>query len=295
MSRNAATRRAIGPWLAGGLAALLGLLSLLLLLPREREIHRSDGLFGDVRVVESGDGVRALYFGDSRNRQTALHPDRPLRLELPYTRVAMVGPALAPDTGRILFVGLGGGALPRATRALRPGAEIHVVEIDPRVVEVAERYFGFSPDPGLMVHVEDGRAFLERGEAGRWDLILLDAFSDQGIPLALATQEFLETVRARLAPRGVVVSNVPTHHPTSDAMLATYLAVFPDVLAVGVPRRRQVILVAGTGDRPLSREHLVAAAEGSGFAEGLGFDFPRLLRDGYRGPPRVTASVLRDP
>ncbi len=295
MAGDVAASQAIRPWVWGGLAALLGLLSLLLLLPREREIHRSDGLFGDVRVVESGSGVRALYFGDSRNRQTALHPDRPLRLELPYTRVAMVGPALAPDTGRILFVGLGGGALPRATRALRPGVEIHVVEIDPVVVAVAERYFGFSPDPAMTVHVEDGRAFLERGGMGMWDLILLDAFSDQGIPQALATLEFLETVRARLAPGGVVVSNVPTRHPTSNAMLATYLEVFPQVHTVDVPRRRQAILVAGVGDRALSREELVAAAEASDFSERLGFDLPRLVREGYGGRPRTTAPVLRDP
>jgi spermidine synthase len=47
-------------------------------------------------------------------------PGRPTHLELAYTQVAMIGPALTPRNGRILFVGLGGGAMPMYTRAIMP-------------------------------------------------------------------------------------------------------------------------------------------------------------------------------
>jgi len=282
--------------LAGGVAlASLALLTILVLASRERVLFQGEGMFGTVRVVESRDGLRALYFGESRNRQTALHPDRPLHLELPYTRVGMVGPALAPPAGRILFVGLGGGAMPTATRVLRPDAVIEAVEIDPLVVELAERYFGFTVDPSMTVHIADGRSFLEEAGDARWDLILLDAFSDTGIPSALTTREFLETVRSRLAPRGVVVSNIPTARPISGSMLATYRAVFPELARVDVPRRRQAIVVAGTGDRPLGEEELVRAAAGLGAPEVLGFDLAGLVRSGYRGTPPDGPPLLRDP
>jgi spermidine synthase len=291
-TRHQRLLRLAGVGIAGGMALVLALL----VASRGTVLFEGHGRFGTVRVVESRDGLRALHFGTSRNRQTALYLDRPLHLELPYTRVGMLGPALAPADGRLLFIGLGGGAMPTATRLLRPYATIDVVEIDPLVVEVAGRYFGFTPGAAMTVHTGDGRAFLENAGGQVWDLILLDAFSaDSAIPLALTTLEFLETVRARLAPGGVVVANVPTAQPLSSPMLSTYLAAFPEVHRVDVPWRRQAIVVAGAGDRNLGVEELAAAAARLAAPDTLEFDLEALVRSGYRGAPAGEGRVLRDP
>lgn len=261
---------------------------------RSRVIFDGESEFGRVRVVERWDGLRTLYMGAGRARQSAIHPGCPLHLEFAYLRVAMVGPALAPPAARILFVGLGGGAMPMYTRQVRPDAHLEAVEIDPLIVELAERYFGFLPDERLVAHVGDGRAFIEAAPQGSYDAIVLDAFSDDEVPFALTTREFLASVRAALAPGGVVVSNLWTASPAYPAMVATYQATFEQVRLLRVPRRAQRILVAGRDDRRLERGALVEAARWLAQRADLGFDLPGLVEDGYESPSPFAAPVLRD-
>jgi hypothetical protein len=58
-------------------------------------VFEGEGDFGSVRVTERWDGLRSLYMGEGRARQSAVYPGRPLHLESAYARVAMVGPALS--------------------------------------------------------------------------------------------------------------------------------------------------------------------------------------------------------
>ncbi len=249
---------------------------------------------GQLRIVERADGVRELYLGSSLGRQTALDPDRPGHLELPYTRAAMVGLGLVPRDARILFVGLGGGAMPTYVRRLLPEARIVAVELEPRVVEVAREWFGFRTDSMLAVHVADGRAFIEAAEPGRWDLISLDAFSDGDIPPPLRTLEFVEAVRRALAPDGVVVSNLHTASPVYDEMLATWQAVFPEVRLVDVRGRRQKALVAGEAGS-LGRDGMLQGVRALQAEREVGFDLAGIVDRGWEDPGEPEAGVLRDP
>ena len=88
-----------------------------------------------------------------------------------------------------------------------PRLQLQVVELDPDVVSAAYRWFELPRDPRLAVDVDDGRRWLTRHEK-RWDVIVIDAFYADSIPFHLATHEFLQLVRERLAPGGVVVVNV---------------------------------------------------------------------------------------
>lgn len=56
----------------------------------------------------------------------------------------------------VLLVGLGGGGLPQFLRDFVPGARVEVVELDPAVLEVAQGWFGFTPDDRLTVTLGDG-------------------------------------------------------------------------------------------------------------------------------------------
>lgn len=282
------------PLLIVGLAVALLLAWRLAAPDTPRVLFDAESHFGRVRVVERADGLRALYIGAGRARQSAVHPGRPDHLESAYTRVATIGLALAPAEARILYVGLGGGAMPMYARHVVPQATIDVVEIDPLIVDVAHEYFGFVSDERMRVHIGDGRVFIQDSAPGAYDLIVLDAFSDDEIPYSLATREFLEEVRAGLAPEGVVVSNLWSTNPLYDRMLATYAAVFPDVRLVRVGRGIQRILVArGRGER-LDAEVLVRAARQLGQRSDLGFDLGTLVREGYTGRPSSTAPALHD-
>jgi spermidine synthase len=259
---------------------------------RSRVIFDGESEFGRVRVVERGDGLRSLHTGAFRATQTSLYPERPLFLVAPYTRVALIGPALAPRDGRLLFVGLGGGAMPTYTRKVMSEATIDVVEIDPMIIDVAKSYFGFVADERLSVHADDGRAFIERAPAGSWDVIVLDAFSDDEVPYALTTAEFLAAVRARLTGDGVVVSNLWTANERYASMVETYRAVFDQVALIRVERRPQVILVAAHAERPLDRDALVSAAQSFMQHVGSDFDLSALVAEGYDTLPGRGAPVL---
>jgi spermidine synthase len=261
---------------------------------RVRVLYEAESPFGRIQVSERADGLRLLRTGERAVLQTALHPGRPKHLESPYVRVAMIGLALVPADSRILFVGLGGGVMPTYTRHVLPDARIDVVEIDPAIVDVARRFFGFTPDAQMAVRTADGRAFLARAPPASWDLIVLDAFSADEVPFALTTREFLETVRSRLRPGGVVVSNLWSAGAAYAPMLATYDAVFEQVHLVRVPRRAQRILVAGAAEVRLDRDALVGASRALAARADLGFQLAPLVRRGYEPLPRITAPVLRD-
>jgi len=100
-------------------------------------------------------------------------------------------------------VGLGAGILPRAYQAR--GIATDVVEIDPEVVELARRYFGFAPRG--QVFLEDARAHLEASDR-RYDFVLLDVFSGDITPGHLLSREALTTTKRHLNERGVLGINL---------------------------------------------------------------------------------------
>ncbi|MFW6162890.1 MAG: spermidine synthase, partial [Planctomycetota bacterium] len=113
-----------------------------------------------------------------------------------------------PQPESVLIVGGGGGVVPTIFRRDYPEVEIDVVELDPQVVAVADRYFGFEPDgERTRTIVQDGRIYI-RDCTRQYDIILLDAFTGGRPPFHLLTREFLELVKARLTPRGVAQINI---------------------------------------------------------------------------------------
>ena len=83
------------------------------------------------------------------------------------------------------------------------------VEIDPAVSKAGRKYLGMGDNHALRVHDADARPFLRRTDE-RYDLIYIDAYHQPYVPFYLATQEFFELVRDRLAPGGIVALNVAT-------------------------------------------------------------------------------------
>lgn len=214
------------------------LLLLLLLTPvfgAAQVIHEERSLYRNILVRDQG-GVRCLLFSERRSssRQTCMDLQNPDRLVFSYVRMMFAGLLLKPEPSRILVIGLGGGTMPRVFEALFPDAEQDLVEIDPAVVKVAERYFDFAPSTNMRVHERDARVFVKRallaGET--WDLILLDAFTAEYIPEHLMTLEFFEELRGVLAADGVVVANTFATSRLYHHESATYRAGFPTVAAL---------------------------------------------------------------
>jgi SAM-dependent methyltransferase len=117
-----------------------------------------------------------------------------------------------PTGGDVLVIGAGSGN--DVAAVLRRGAgHVDAVEIDPRLMEIAERNHPEDPygDPRVDTHVDDGRAFLERSDK-RWDRILLalpdsltlvQGQSSVRLESYLFTKEAVRSAREHLAPGGV--------------------------------------------------------------------------------------------
>ena len=102
-----------------------------------------------------------------------------------------------------LCIGLGVGIVPM--KLAREGARVDVVEINPAVVPVAQRFFDLEPERVHLI-LDDGRHFVNRAP-GRYDAIVLDAFLGDSSPSHLMSQEAFNGLRRLLRPQGVLVIN----------------------------------------------------------------------------------------
>jgi spermidine synthase len=171
-------------------------------------LTRTRSPFNDIFVIER-ENLREMWFqGNGRfYLQTRIDLDRPGDLALIYTRLLLAPLVWNPNPSRILMIGLGGGVLPQFLNEVYPDIEIDVVEVDPRVTELARRYFDFKESPRLRVFEDDGRAFVkQRGQ--KYDMVFLDAFKGGSVPYHLKTVEFYREIAQSLNEEGVLVTNL---------------------------------------------------------------------------------------
>ena len=169
-------------------------------------VYSVESSYSKITVVENeGKGVRTLYLAELP--QSAMYMNGSTTLVYRYTELFNLGFGYNPNITSVLFIGGGGFSSPKQFLADYSWVEVDVVEIDPKVVEVAYTYFEVPTDePRLTVSVADGRQFLE--DAGQYDMIVLDAYSPTYVPFHLMTYEFQEIVWEHLNTDGVVVSNL---------------------------------------------------------------------------------------
>jgi spermidine synthase len=248
-------------------------------------LFEKESEYSTIVVTEDASGLRTLWFGRDGTRQSVVRVGDPDHIELPYARAMPAGIALVDKPGRILIVGLGGGTIPSFLHKHYPDVTIDVVDIDPLVVDVAKRYFGFREDARMQAHVADGRRFIEECK-DPYDLIFLDAFSAENIPYALATREFLQAVRRALTPKGAVVGNVWSRHsnPLYGSMVVTYQDVFGDLSIVDVRGAGNKILLALREPRRISPETLALRARAISTEKHFRFDMGDVVTYGCRRP-----------
>jgi spermidine synthase len=215
-------------------------------------------------------------------------------MPVPYTQT-MAAALLYPEkVRRILMVGLGAGSISTYLARAMPDVAIDVVELDPGVIAADRKYFGLLETDRVRFIESDGRVYLNRNK-GLYDLSLLDAFREQGVPFHLLTREFYSLVKERLAPGGAVASNVDDDTKLYASTLATFGAVFPtlDVYRNHDPEESQSIVVATSAAKP-SPETLMQRA--TALQQQHHFRYPMPDRVGERlGDVRTDgADVLTD-
>jgi spermidine synthase len=163
-------------------------------------------------------------------------PDDPLRLQYRYIRgykELLQWQADRRGSFKALFIGGGGYTFPRFIEATYPKAAIEVVEIDPVVTQVSQKYLGVSQTSKIQTFNEDARWFImnRKGE-GEYDYIFEDAFNDLSIPYHLTTREFAVEMKRLLKNNGLLLTNVIDRFE-KGSFLPSYILTLEEVFGKG--------------------------------------------------------------
>lgn len=225
-------------------------------------IYEKISLYRNITVTDDGNRVCMQFAskGYYVSQQSCQYKDDPDKLVFDYAKLTMAGLIVNPDPERILVVGLGGGTLPKTLHQLYPEAQIDSVEIDPAVVEVAERYFDFEESENVKVIARDGRVFVKQAQRfnREYDFIILDAFNGDYIPEHLMTKEWLEEVKSVLADGGVVIANTFSSSRLYNNESVTYEAAFGWIRNIR-PHSGNRLIITGKFD-PITRKELLEMA-----------------------------------
>ena len=176
--------------------------------------------FGIYSIQQIDGNARMLAHGTTAHGiQNLGSPTRERMATSYYARLSGVGaamraaPRMFPTGARIGVVGLGAGTL--ACYA-RPGQSWTFYEIDPKVVAIARdpTKFTFLSRclPSVPVAIGDARLTLLNRPAGRTDLLVIDAFSSDSVPMHLLTLEAFDVYRGHLANNGLLMVHISNRY-----------------------------------------------------------------------------------
>ncbi|MFN7975968.1 MAG: fused MFS/spermidine synthase [Acidobacteriota bacterium] len=168
------------------------------------EVFAQDGFYGNVKVLD-------YSYGEKRIRELTIdgliQSGMDLRSGLsvyayPYL-LELLPYGTNPTGRRCLVLGLGAGIVPMWYEAR--GVRTDVVDIDPRIPGVAQRYFGFRAPGGVVI--SDARCYL-RGTHERYDYIIVDVANGDWAPAHILSLETFRLMRERLSDGGIVAINL---------------------------------------------------------------------------------------
>ena len=242
--------------------------------------------YGSLRVVdssESGAQVRSLYHGTVKHGSQWLSPERRAMPTSYYGPPSGVGLALRNCCGgrkRVGVIGLGAGTL---CAYGQPGDEFHFYEINPQVIALANSQFSYLRDTRAQVEVTpgDARLSLEREPSQRFDVLVVDAFSGDAIPVHLLTTEAFALYLRHLKPAGILAIHVSNQ----------YLDLAPVVHQIASVYGYQALLIHTTRDeeRLLSSATWVLATQNREFLER-----PEIADASHSIPPRSGLRLWTD-
>ena len=193
------------------------------------ELERCNSNFGLMQVLQAPNGLWRFCLND----YLVVNGYDVVRKQSIFAYTCMLhglAHAYTTNLDSALCIGLGVGILPM--QLANEGVKVDVVEINPAVVPLAQKYFDLQPER-LHIVIDDGRHFLN-GCQPRYDAILLDAFLGDSMPSHLMTREAFAAMRQVLHPGGTLVINsagslVPGRDFLTASVEKTLRAVFQGV------------------------------------------------------------------
>jgi len=180
------------------------------------------------RETEEPTPFRSLVHGGIMHGGQLMSPQYRLRPSSYFGTSSGYGRMFAslPDTPRkVGVIGLGAGSI---IAYARKGDTFRFYEINPQVVDVANREFTFMQDTPAKIEVVlgDGRLSLEREPSQQFDVLAMDAFSGDSIPMHLLTRQAMEIYLRHLKPGGVLAFQATNRFINIAPIVASLAAEF---------------------------------------------------------------------
>lgn len=158
-----------------------------------------------VKLAANGREATGLLTGPN-GIQSAVYDDNPMDPVFWYTS-EMMRLTVDHKPDNILLLGGGAFTIPMQLAEKLPDAMIDVVEIDPKLLDIAEDYFQYSQPDNVTHYFEDARRFVNQSEK-KYDVILVDVYGDGAIPFTFITKEYGAQIDRLLNDNGIVLVNV---------------------------------------------------------------------------------------
>jgi len=136
---------------------------------------------------------------------------------------------------------------------MKPGDRLVFYEISPRVVDIAQREFTFLQDTSAKAEIVlgDGRLSLEREPPRGYDVLGIDAFSGDSIPMHLVTREAMALYVKHIKPDGVIVFQATNR----------YIDLLPVVKRLAAEFGLEAVNVADTPDADAGPEYWYSSTD----------------------------------
>ncbi len=234
-------------WMPAALVVLALLTSGQSLKSSTGQIYETESAYNYIQVQQVN-GTMLLRLNDGEGIHSVYNPDT-LNYGGPWEQF-LVGPYFYPGAApvnvkRMAIVGLAAGTAARQATAVYGPIPIDGYELDPKIIEVGQEYFG-EKLPNLNVHIGDGRWNLEQSPY-KYDIIAVDAYRPPYIPAHMTTQEFYQICYDHLTDKGVVtinVGSVPGDRRLINGLATTMATVFPSIHIMDIPGTLNTMIFA---------------------------------------------------
>jgi spermidine synthase len=240
-----------------------------------KRIHSISDNHGPIEVFDDG-ACRYLSFGDD-DEQSCVLKAQPYIPQVQYIQ-AMLLPLLYRRPRDVTLLGLGAGALASCLHRRFRSLTLRAVELRPKVIEVAQRFFDLPQSPRLTLHSGDALAWLQQPALQPTDLLLCDLYTADGMDPRCLEAKFIEACANALSDQGWLVLNCWEEHRADSDLLTLLAAHFAEIHTCTVDSGNWLLFASRRRNR-VSQPLLLERAQR--LSDRLGFDLVRHLAGLY--------------
>ncbi len=242
-------------------------------------LYRDRNFFGVMKVVDTKFGERILLHGTTNHGAQALDPKLHLTPLSYYSPKSPLNAAfsfknLSRGNQEVAVVGLGIGVTACNSK---PGRHFDFFEIDPEIAAIAQdkELFTFLSDCGSPYDIilGDGRLTIQKQPDHHYDIIFIDVFSSDNIPVHVLTKEAIATYMQKLKPDGVLIFNISNNYLDIEPVLTKIskdlkVPGYAHVTTGGTIEGTEIMYYAAHGFSMSNNQSYIKYLEKQGWTEG---------------------------